>query len=83
MKNGKPVPVVYWRPGCPFCLALRTKLRLTGTPHRLVNVWQDADASALVRSVNGGNELVPTVQVGERFLSNPSLRAVRAAVAAD
>jgi hypothetical protein len=34
-----------------------------------------------VREHNGGDELVPTVEVGGRFLSNPSLSAVRAALA--
>jgi glutaredoxin len=75
-------PIVYWRPGCPFCLKLRTKLTLTRTPHQLVNVWQDPAASQIVRDVNGGNELVPTVRVGDRFLSNPTLRQVRQAVRA-
>jgi mycoredoxin len=74
-------PIVYWRPGCPFCFKLRAKLTLTRTPHRLVNVWEDASASRTVREVNGGNELVPTVQVGDQFLSNPTLRQIRQAYA--
>ena len=72
--------IVYWRPGCPFCVTLRVGLRLTRTPHRLVNVHEDAAAAAVVRQHNGGDELVPTVDVGGRFLSNPSVRAVRAAL---
>jgi glutaredoxin len=72
---------VYWRPGCPFCLTLRLGLRLTRTPHQLVNVREDPDASAFVRRHNGGDELVPTVVVGDRVLSNPSLREVRRALA--
>ena len=74
--------IVYWRPGCPFCVKLRLGLRLTRTPHRLVNIHEDAGAAALVREHNGGDELVPTVDVGGTFLSNPSLSAVRAALAA-
>lgn len=72
---------VYWRPGCPFCLALRVGLRLTRTPHALVDVREDAEASAFVRRHNGGDELVPTVAVGDRVLSNPSVREVRRALA--
>ena len=74
--------VVYWRAGCPFCLVLKVKLRLSRTPHTLVDIRADAAAAALVRQHNGGDELVPTVQVGDMFLSNPSLGAVRAALAA-
>ena len=73
--------IVYWRPGCPFCMTLELGLRLTRTPHRLVDIHRDPEAAAVVREHNGGNELVPTVDVGGRFLSNPSVRAVRAALA--
>ena len=73
--------IVYWRPGCPFCTALRVGLRLTRTPHRLVDVREHESAAALVRAHNGGDELVPTVDVGGRMLSNPSVRAVRRALA--
>ena len=70
------LPIVYWRPGCPYCLKLRAKLTLTRTPHRLVNIWEDVSAARTVREVNGGNERVPTVQVGDRFLSNPTVRQI-------
>lgn len=73
--------IVYWRPGCPYCVTLRLGLRLTRTPHRLVIIHQDSGAAAVVREHNGGDELVPTVDVDVGFLSNPSVSAVRAALA--
>ena len=72
---------VYWRPGCPFCLKLRLGLRLTRTPHQLVNVREDPEASAFVKRHNGGNEVVPTVAVGDRVLNNPSVREIQRALA--
>lgn len=69
--------VVYTRPGCPFSAALRLKLRLARIRFRTVDIWADASAAALVRSINGGNETVPTVRIGEEYLTNPSLSAVR------
>ncbi len=72
---------VYWRPGCLFCLRLRAGLRLTRTAHQLVDVWEDPEASAFVKRHHGGDELVPTVVVGDRVLSNPSVRDVRRALA--
>lgn len=51
----------YWRPGCPFCIALRRRLRGSGLPVREVNIWDDPDAAARVRAVAGGNETVTTV----------------------
>ena len=70
---------VYWRPGCPFCLSLRAGLRRSRTPYRAVNIWQDPDAAAFVRSVANGNETVPTVTVGDTFFVNPSAGQVRTA----
>jgi hypothetical protein len=49
---------------------------------RQVNIWEDPQAAARVRSVAGGNETVPTVVVGYRALVNPSVGAVLAAMGA-
>jgi mycoredoxin len=77
-----PEVVVYTRPGCPFSAKLRAKLRLARIAYTPVDIWEDSEAAAVVRSVNDGDELVPTVRIGEIFLSNPSLRQVRHALAA-
>jgi mycoredoxin len=77
-----PDLVLYWRPGCPYSMRLKLRLRLARIPYRPVDIHQDPAAAAVVRSVNNGDELVPTVRVGERFLSNPGLAEVRAALAA-
>ncbi len=72
-----PAVEVFWRPGCPFCLALRTGLALRGVRATWRNIWQDEDAAAVVRAHNGGNETVPTVRIGSTVLTNPSAGAVR------
>ena len=73
--------VVYHRPGCTFCL--RLKLILTGVRSRAlwVDIWADPEAAAFVRSVNGGNETVPTVVVDGRPHTNPDPLMVRRALA--
>lgn len=70
-------PIVYWRPGCQFCLRLR--LALLGSSGRLswVNIWSDPAAAAAVRAVANGNETVPTVVAGAQTRVNPSPRWVR------
>ena len=73
--------ILYTRPGCPFSAKLKVKLALARIPYTPVDIWQDQDAAAIVRSVNDGNELVPTVRIGDVFLSNPTLRQVKAALA--
>ena len=72
--------VLYWRPGCPYCMALRFRLMFTPLRYTKVNIWRDPDAAAFVRSVANGNETVPTVTVGEKTMVNPSKRQVIAAV---
>lgn len=45
-----------------------------------VNIWEDAAGAAFVREHNNGNELVPTVVVGEQVLRNPGPDLVLGAV---
>lgn len=67
---------LYWRPGCGFCSRLMRKLDGTGLPVRLHNIWEDPEAAAVVRAAARGNETVPTVGVGDRYLVNPSLNSL-------
>lgn len=67
---------MYWRRGCPYCASLRRQLRRTGLSYEPVDIWKDEAGAAYVRSVNGGNETVPTVAVAGQALTNPSARQV-------
>lgn len=77
-----PVVHVYWRPGCPYCFSLRRGLERTGLPVQWHNIWDNDQDAAYVRSVNQGNETVPTVDVAGKPLTNPSSRHVLAEVRA-
>jgi len=70
----------YWRPGCGFCMSLQRPLERSGLPVRAVNIWEDPDGAARVRSVAGGNEIVPTVFVGDRAMVNPTFAEIEDAV---
>jgi mycoredoxin len=69
--------VMYARPGCPFCTMLRADLASAGIAYRERDIWQDADAAADVRAAANGNETVPTVNIGETWLVNPSVDEIR------
>jgi len=71
---------VYWRPGCVFCAGLFHSMASAGIDHDRVNIWDDPDAAAFVRSVAGGNETVPTVTVGANTFVNPTVAQVAAAL---
>ena len=70
-------PIVYFKPGCPFGIRLRTALTLHRVPHRSVRFRDDEDGATRVREVNDGNEISPTVHVRGRWLTNPTWREVR------
>lgn len=70
-QSGAPAVEVLWRPGCPYCSALRRDLNRRGVPARWRNIWEDGRAQELVRAANNGNETVPTVVIGDRTLTNP------------
>lgn len=72
--------VVFWRPGCSYCLRLKLRLGRLGSRAHWVNIWADAAAAEYVRSVNGGNETVPTVLIGGTPLTNPTPAVVEVAL---
>ncbi|MFE9855170.1 glutaredoxin domain-containing protein [Streptomyces sp. NPDC005780] len=70
-------PIVYWRPGCKFCLRLRFRLGRRARQLHWVNIWNDPAGAAAVRTANDGNETVPTVVVAGRPHTNPDPSWVR------
>ncbi|MFF7238911.1 glutaredoxin domain-containing protein [Streptomyces collinus] len=71
-------PVVYWRPGCTYCLRLRMRLGRSARQLHWVDIWRDPAGAAAVRTANDGNETVPTVVVAGRPHTNPDPAWVRA-----
>ncbi|MFJ7147089.1 glutaredoxin domain-containing protein [Streptomyces sp. NPDC100445] len=71
-------PVVFWRPGCPYCLRLRARLGRDARLLHWVDIWRDPEGAAAVRAVADGNETVPTVVVAGRAHVNPDPAWVRA-----
>ena len=71
---------VYWRPMCGYCETLKGALAARGVAYDGVNIWDDRSQAEIVRQANNGDELVPTVRVGSRFMPNPTVDEVLAAV---
>ena len=66
----------FWRPGCGFCMALERQLASTDLTITYRNIWEDPEAAAFVRDHANGNEVVPTVKIGDVVLVNPSAEQV-------
>ena len=73
--------IVYYKPGCPFGIRLRVALRLHGFPFRAVRFRDDEEGAAQVRAATDGDEISPTVRVGDQWLVNPGWREVAQAAA--
>ncbi len=79
MTSGSGV-TIYWRPGCPFCMMLQQRLADLADGATWVNIWEDEHGAEFVRSVNDGNETVPTVVIDGVALTNPDPERVRGAL---
>ncbi len=67
---------------CGFCTRLKRGLDREGIEYAEVNIEQDEAAAALVMSVNGGNQTVPTLVFPDgSALTNPSVEQVKAQLA--
>ncbi len=74
---------VYWRPMCGYCNTLKRELDRHGIAYDDVDIWEHREKAEIVRRATGGDEIVPTVQIGERFFVNPSaIEVLEAAQAA-
>ncbi|MEV1015046.1 glutaredoxin domain-containing protein [Micromonospora sp. NPDC049801] len=65
------LPIVYWRPGCRYCLQLRFSLVRLARQAHWVDIWHDPAGAAAVRAITGGNETVPTVVFDAQAVVNP------------
>ena len=72
---------IYWRPGCTYCTVLTATVRRYQEHAGWVNIHHDDSGAAYVRSVNDGNETVPTVVINGVAHTNPSPTMVRDALA--
>jgi glutaredoxin len=75
--EARGVPLIYWRPGCMYCVRMRFALAGAGRRAVWVDIRRDPAAAARVRQVNDGDETVPTVFVGAEHRTNPAPRWVR------
>jgi mycoredoxin len=69
--------IIYWRPGCQYCIRLRLKLGGVARRAYWVNIWTDPEAAAAVRAITGGNETVPTVVHAGHPQVNPDPAVLR------
>ena len=71
--------IVYGHPACPQVAPVLGTLKHSGVTYTYVNIWIDEAARAMVRSLNEGDETVPTLILPDGdVLSEPSFRVLEA-----
>jgi mycoredoxin len=72
---------------CGYCHRLKSQFDREGIAYQVVDIEQDEASAAFVRSVNGGNQTVPTIRIvpedggDEIVMTNPSIVQVKQALA--
>jgi mycoredoxin len=73
---------MYTTTWCGYCQRLKAQMTRAGIEFTEVDIELDADAAALVESVNGGNQTVPTLVFPDgSAATNPSIKEVQARLA--
>ena len=74
---------IYSTTWCGYCTRLKNQLDRAGVAYDAVDIEVEPEAEALVKRVNGGNAVVPTVVFPDgTALTNPSITEVQARLAA-
>lgn len=85
MSPAAPAPgtvTMYSTPWCGYCQRLKAQLIRAEVAFDEVDIEEHPDAAALVESLNGGNQTVPTVVFPDgTAATNPSLKDVLARLA--
>lgn len=72
---------------CGYCRRLKGQMDREGIAFKEINIEHDPESAKFVETVNGGNQLVPTLLITPESgaepisLSNPSLAQVKQALA--
>lgn len=73
---------MYTTQWCGYCHRLKTVLKSAGISYDEVDIEQDAAAAEFVGSVNGGNQVVPTLKFADgSTLTNPASNEIKAKLA--
>jgi mycoredoxin len=73
---------MYTTSWCGYCARLKAQMGRAGIEFVEVDIERDPEAAALVESVNGGNQTVPTLVFPDgTAATNPSIKDVQARLA--
>ena len=73
--------IMYSTVWCGYCQRLKAQMQRAGIEYTEVDIEVDSESAAFVASINGGNEVVPTLKFSDgTTLTNPPIAEVVAKV---
>ena len=72
---------MYSTPWCGYCKRLKRQFEQSGIAYREIDVDATPGYDERIIAASGGYRTVPTVEVGERLLVNPTVKEVEEALA--
>ena len=72
---------MYSTPWCGYCRRLKRQFEESGIAYREIDVDATPGYDERIIEASGGYRTVPTVEVGDRMLVNPTIREVEEALA--
>ncbi len=80
-KDSQMTPVtMYSTTWCGYCRRLKREFEEAGIPYREIDVDANEQYGERIVAATGGYRTVPTVEVGDRLLVNPTVREVQHAL---
>lgn len=80
MARPQPPVTLFVTEWCGYCRRLKRQMDDAGIVYSEVDIDVEGHHGARIIAFTGGYRTVPTVEVGDRLLVNPSVAEVRAAV---
>jgi mycoredoxin len=76
VNEANPV-IMYSTVWCGYCQRLKAQMMRAGIQYTEVDIEVDSESAAFVASVNGGNEVVPTLKFSDgTTMTNPPIAEV-------
>lgn len=80
MSHGSGGIVMYSTSWCGYCRRLGSQLSEAGIEFRVVDLDSDPSYDERIKEATGGFRTVPTLEIGDRLLVNPTIVEVKRAL---
>ena len=73
--------VMYSTSWCGYCRRLGSQMQEAGIPFQVIDLDGDSSYDERIKEASGGYRTVPTLEIGDRLLVNPTINEVKALLA--